>query len=345
MQKSPMKPTIIFIIALVMFICIPTLLPAEEIVINAVGDVMLAGRWASAINKQGYDTPFSATIPEFAKGDINLANLESPIASNGTEFAGKQFRFRAEPELAPALRKAGFQLVTLANNHSMDFGGQALAETMKNLEAAGIAWIGAGENLAEARKMALYTIKGKKIAFLGYSLTQPSAFFAGQQRPGTAPGYEKLVVADVASARRQADYVIVSFHWGKEGSSTVQAYQRATAHKAIEAGADVIIGHHPHVLQGVERYKGGIIFYSLGNFAFASKSRTADVAALVRLRLNGAAREAEILPLDVLNSRVHFQPQPLSGKRADNVISRLNSLSKPFKTRIENHNGRYCLSF
>lgn len=345
MQKSPMKPTIFFSIALVMLLGIPPLLPAEEIVINAVGDVMLAGRWASSIKKQGYDTPFSATAAEFAKGDINLANLEAPIARSGTEFTAKQFRFRADPGLAPALRKAGFQLVTLANNHSMDFGGQALAETMKHLEAAGIAWIGAGENLAESRKMALYTIKGKKIAFLGYSLTQPIDFFAGQQRPGTAPGYVKLVEADVISARRQADYVIVSFHWGKEGSGTVQAYQRNTAHKAIEAGADVILGHHPHVLQGVERYKNGIIFYSLGNFAFASKSRTSDVAAMVRLRLNGEAREAEILPLDVLNNRVHFQPQLLSGKRADDVIGRLNSLSKPFNTGIESRNNRFCVSF
>lgn len=345
MQKSPMKPTIFFSIALVMLLSIPPLLPAEEIVINAVGDVMLAGRWASSIKKQGYDTPFSAMTSELAKGDLNLANLESPIARQGKEFTTKKFRFRAAPELAPALRKAGFQLVTLANNHSMDFGGQALGETMKYLETAGIAWIGAGDNLAESRKMALYTIKGKKITFLGYSLTQPTEFFAGQQRPGTAPGYVKLVEADVISARRQADYVIVSFHWGKEGSGTVQAYQRNTAHKAIEAGADVILGHHPHVLQGVERYKNGIIFYSLGNFAFASKSRTSDVAALVRLRLNGDAREAEILPLDVLNSRVHFQPQPLSGKRADNVIGRLNSLSKPFNTGIECRSNRYCVSF
>ena len=345
MQKSPMKPTTSLIIALVMFTCIPTLLPAEEIVINAVGDIMLAGRWTATLKKQGYDHPFSATTSELAQGDINLANLESPIARKGAEFTAKQFRFRAEPELAPALRKAGFQLVTLANNHSMDFSGQALTETLKHLEAAGIAWVGAGENLAEARKMALYTIKGKKIAFLGYSLTRPTEFFAGQQRPGTAPGYDQLVVADVASARRQADYVIVSFHWGKEGSGTVQTYQRNAAHKAIEAGADVIIGHHPHVLQGVERYKNGIIFYSLGNFAFASKSRNSDVAALVRLRLNGAAREAEILPLDVLNSRVHFQPQPLSGKRGDNIISRMNTLSKPFKTGIERRDNRYYVSF
>lgn len=340
-----MKPATAFIITLAAFICIPTLILAEEIVINAVGDTMLAGRWTSAIKKNGYDFPFAGVRAILAGADINLANMESPISASGTEYRGKQFRFRSEPELAPALRRAGFNLVTLANNHSMDFGGRALTETMKNLEVAGIAWIGAGENLAEARKMALYNIKGRKIAFLGYSLTQPTEFFAGQQRPGTAPGYAKLVEADVTSARGQADYVIVSFHWGKEGNGKAQAYQRNVAHKAIEAGADVIIGHHPHVLQGVERYKGGIIFYSLGNFAFASKSPTADVAALVRLRLDNAVREAEIVPLDVLNSRVRFQPQPVSGKRADNIINRMNALSKPFNTVIENRNGRYGVSF
>lgn len=99
------------------------------------------------------------------------------------------------------------------------------------------------------------------------------------------------MAADVAAARGKADYVIVSFHWGREASTTVQAYQRDTAHRAIDAGADVVIGHHPHVLQGVERYRRGIIFYSLGNFAFASTSTIADVFALVRLRLTGRQRQ------------------------------------------------------
>ena len=318
---------------------------AEEIVINAVGDIMLAGRWASTIRKAGYAFPFGGVTSELSNGDINLANLESPIARGGTEFLSKKFRFRAEPEVARALRSAGFNLVTLANNHSMDFGWAALAETRGHLSNSGISWIGAGENLDEARRMASYTIKGKKIVFLGYSLTQPTEFFAGRNRPGTAPGYVNLVTADIAKAREQADYVIVSFHWGKEASGTVRPYQRDTAHRAIEAGADVIIGHHPHVLQGVERYKGGIIFYSLGNFTFASKSSTADVSAIVRLRLNGAQREAELLPLDVSHPRVGFQPRSLSGERGAAVIVKINALSRPFKTEVQLHDGRYTIKF
>lgn len=340
-----MKPVLTLVLLTLALICAPIDLRAEEIVINAVGDIMLAGKWAKALKSRGYEHPFADVRSELSRGDINLANLESPVATGGNEFSKKQFRFRAEPAVAGAVRAAGFNLVTLANNHSMDFGGEALTETLQHLDSAGIAWIGAGENLDEARKMALYTIKDKRIAFLAYSLTQPLDFFAGKTRPGTTPGYEKLVAADVASARRQADYVIVSFHWGREASGSVQSYQRNAGHNAIDAGADAVIGHHPHVLQGIELYKNGIIFYSLGNFAFASKSKTADVSALIRLRLDGKQRTAEILPLDVLHRRVGFQPRLLSGYRAREVIEKLRQLSRPFKTEIRNTDAGYSINF
>jgi len=223
--------------------------------------------------------------------------------------------------------------------------GLALAETMEHLKNAGIAWIGAGENLAEARKMALYTIKGKRIAFLGYSLTQPVEFFAGKNRPGTTPGYKEYFVEDIMRARQQADYVIVSFHWGTEGRSDVQPYQQTVAHTAIDAGADVIIGHHPHVLRGIEKYKAGIIFYSLGNFTFASKGASADAGALVRLRFSEGQREAELLPLEINHRRVGFQPQAATGKRAEEIIDRLNSLSKPLNTHIQVRDNRYVVLF
>ena len=326
-------------------ICLPLTALADEIVINAVGDVMLAGRWAAAIRKNGYDSPFRGVAAELKTGDITIANLESPIARGGVEFSGKKFRFRAEPELAGALKESGINLVTLANNHTMDFGGQALMETIKNLESAGIGRVGAGKNLDEARKMTLYTIKGKKIAFLGYSLTRPVEFFAGRSRPGTAPGFEKIFVEDIRRARQEADHVIVSFHWGTEGRSEIQPYQRTVAHKAIDAGADVILGHHPHVLHGIERYKTGIVLYSLGNFTFASKGKSADAGLMVRLRFGVGKREAELLPLDLLHRRVGFQPQPVTGKQAAGIIERLNTLSNPLKTRIENRDGRYVVTF
>jgi poly-gamma-glutamate synthesis protein (capsule biosynthesis protein) len=340
-----MNQTASSFIIIAVLACLTLPVQAEEIVINAVGDVMLAGRWAATIRKSGYDSPFQRVSAELKTGDITIANLESPIARNGSEFTGKKFRFRAEPAVAGALKISGINLVTLANNHTMDFGEQALVETMKYLESAGIAWIGAGETLAEARKMALYTIKGKRIAFLGYSLTQPVEFFAGRDRPGTAPGFEKIFVEDIRQARQLADYVIVSFHWGTEGISEIQPYQRTVAHKAIDAGADVIIGHHPHVLRGIERYKAGIVFYSLGNFIFAGKSKTADAGLMVRLRFSEGRREAELLPLDILHRRVGFQPRPVSGTQAAGIIERLNRLSNPLKTQIQSRDGRYVVAF
>ncbi len=340
-----MKSAIILLITVLLPLLAPAFATAQEIVVNAVGDIMLAGRWTADLRAAGYDSLFDNLRDELARGDINLANLESPLARCGREFTAKKFRFRGEPAVAPALARAGFNLVTLANNHSMDFGWPALAETRGHLRETGIAWIGAGENLEQARSMALFTVRGKRVAFLGYSLTQPIEFFAAPRRPGTAPGYSKLVAADVAAARGKADYVIVSFHWGREASTTVQAYQRDTAHRAIDAGADVIIGHHPHVLQGVERYRRGIIFYSLGNFAFASTSTIADVSALVRLRLDGIQRQAELLPLDVLHRRVRFQPRLLRGERGAAVIGRINELSRPFRTEIREMGGRYVVTF
>lgn len=334
-----------FYILIMLLLSLASPAQAEEIVINAVGDIMLGGRWAASIQRSGYDTPFRSVVSELKAGDLTIANLESPIARGGVEFSGKKFRFRAEPEVAGALIASGINLVTLANNHSMDFGGQALTETLGHLDQAGIGRVGAGENLPEARKMALYRIKGKRIAFLGYSLTQPTEFFAGKNSPGTAPGLEKYFVDDIGRARQEADYVIVSFHWGTEGKHAIQPYQRTAARKAIDAGADVIIGHHPHVLRGIERYKTGLVFYSLGNFTFASKSRTADAGLLVRLRFSEGKREAELLPLDILHRRVGFQPRPVSGKEAARIIERLNVLSDPQKTLIQDHDGHYVVTF
>ena len=328
-----------------LIILIPPTVSAEEIVINAVGDIMLAGRWSPQIKKTGYDQPFRATAPVLAAGDITIANLESPIAGSGTEFVEKKFRFMAEPAIAKAIRNAGINLVTLANNHIMDFGPEALFETRTHLKTAGIDWIGAGANLSEARRPQIYTVKGKRIAFLGYSLTLPTEFFAGKSSPGTAPGFARVMVEDITQAKSQADFVIVSIHWGTEGKNFVQPYQRTLAHKAVDAGADVILGHHPHVLRGIERYNKGLIFYSLGNFVFASKSRTAESSLIVRIRLDDLSREAELLPLDILHRRVGFQPRPASAEKSEQIISHLNDLSAPLQTQILGRDGRYTVRF
>ncbi len=182
-----------------------------------------------------------------------------------------------------------------------------------------------------------------RVAFLSYSLTHPDEFFAGAGTAGTAPGYSRHFTADIKQAKKNADCVIVSFHWGEEGLEKPKPYQITTAHKAIDAGADIIIGHHPHVLQGVERYKDGVIFYSLGNFAFGSNSRSAAISMIARITFDGGVKEVEIIPLNVLNSQVSFQPRILKGAAAKAVAKKIDRLSSGLKSYLSVVGGRYLV--
>lgn len=316
---------------------------ADGVVITAVGDIMLAGQASGTLMAKGFDYAFSGTAAELRKGDILVGNLEAPLAAGGTEFTGKKFRFRTRPAAAAALKRAGFDVLTLANNHIMDYGAQGLAETLVNLGRAEIGHAGAGADLSEARRGVLVEAKGQRVAFLAYSLTYPAEFFAGSGRPGTAYGSAGRVAEDIARARRNAEYVVVSFHWGAELAEVPKPYQQQAAHSAIDAGADLVLGHHPHVLQGIERYRGKTVVYSLGNFAFGSMSRSADRSMIVRVTLDGARQTVEVVPVNVLNGEVRFRPEILTGKRGDEVIARLNRLSGQFNTRLVASGGRYLL--
>lgn len=327
----------IFISSLVL--CLPA--RGEEIVLNFVGDIMLAGSSTATFDHQGYNYPFKGTVEELRRGDITVGNMEAPLARSGREFKDKKFRFKTKPAAAAALKWAGFSVLTLANNHMMDYGEAGLQETLQHLDMQGISHTGAGNNLIEARKGVIREIRGKKVAFLAYSMTHPDEFYAGKERAGTAPGYSSFYTEDIQHAKKAADYVIVSFHWGAEREVLPKPYQISAAHRAIDAGADIIIGHHPHVLQGIESYNGGIIFYSLGNFAFGSRSASADRSIIARIRLDGGIKEVEILPLNVLYDEVHYQPSILKGKRAADVISRLNAISKRFGATIISEGARF----
>ncbi|HTY20568.1 MAG TPA: CapA family protein [Geobacteraceae bacterium] len=332
--------SIIFLIAVVLYAGSSI---AGGTVINAVGDIMLAGSGVPVYREKGFGYPFAATAAELRSGDITIGNLEAPIARGGREFTGKRFRFRIEPQAAPALRNAGFNIVTLANNHMMDFGASAMEGTLENLRRAGIAFTGAGETLAAARKAAIITIRGVRVAFLAYSLTFPREFYASSTAPGTAPGFPKYYRDDIAAARKAADYVVISFHWGSELKSDPAPYQITAAHRAIDAGADVVLGHHPHVLQGIEGYKRGIIFYSLGDFAFGSCSGSSRQGVIARITLENGVKGIELIPLNVLNREVRFQPKPLSGTRGEEVVDDLVRISRRWGTMIPVADGRFIV--
>jgi poly-gamma-glutamate synthesis protein (capsule biosynthesis protein) len=336
-------PVTVLLLLLTLFLPAPAW--AQAVVINAVGDIMLAGSGRAIFDRQGYDYPFAATAAILRSGDLTVGNLEAPLSAGGAEYRNKRFRYRIDPRAAVALKQAGFSVLSLANNHMLDFGTAGLADTLRHLDAAGIPHAGAGGDLPDARREAVLQVRGKRVAFLSYSLTEPKAFYAGAGRGGTAPGYPSYFVEDIRRARALADYVVVSFHWGEEMATAPKPYQVATAHRAVDAGADLVLGHHPHVLQGAERYHGGVILYSLGNFAFATAGRGAVRGAIARVTLDNGVTEVELVPINVRNRTVHFQPRPLRGKEGEEVAVHFSRISAPWGTRVVNARGRYLLEF
>lgn len=319
----------------------PTKAAPAVLRISAVGDIMLGGSATSELAQRGYDYPFDALRSLLKDSHVVFGNLEGPLTQGGHPANDKQYVFRSPPKrVAPALAQAGFSVVALANNHAMDYGVEGLRETMAALANAGIQHTGAGMSIDEARAPALIDAAGYTVAFLAYSLTFPQDFWARSDRPGTAFGHEVHVRADVAAARKLADLVIVSFHWGREVTTTLRDYQPRLAHAAIDAGATMVFGHHPHILQGIERYKSGLIFYSLGNFAFGSYSRNATRSIVAQLTVEGGRiKEARLIPINVNNIEVVFQPRRLDASEANEVITRLGRLSAPLGTVISDRDG------
>ncbi len=299
-----------------------------SVTVLAVGDIMLGASMEPSIKQYGPDHPFQATAGIIRSADIAIGNLEAPFGTEGRPFK-KRFTFLVPPSYAGALARAGFDVVAMANNHMMDYGSEPLLETIRILDSLGIAYSGAGRNLAQARRPAIVERNGLKVAFLSYSKVHPAEFWATAKRAGTAPGEKTYIAEDVAAAKKQADLVVVSFHWGAELMDTPKSYQRELARLAIDSGADLILGHHPHILQGLEVYKGKLIAYSLGNFAFGSRSRkcTESIILEVDLSPNGL-REARIVPLSVDNLKTGFQPTVVTGKEGRAVLENLRRLSK-----------------
>jgi poly-gamma-glutamate capsule biosynthesis protein CapA/YwtB (metallophosphatase superfamily) len=316
----------------------------DEITIAAVGDLMLGGRAEPFLKEFGPAYPFTDVMPVLSRADVVVGNLESSISTRGTAVENKQFTLRAGPIAALALKKAGIRVVTLANNHSMDFGPLALKDTLEVLDRNEILYTGAGMDLNDARSPAVLKIKGKTIAFLSYSLTFPLEFFASAGRPGTAPGYDEFVRSDIEKIRPAADLVVVSFHWGAELMTTAKDYQVDLGHKAIDWGADLVLGHHPHVLQELELYQGRLIAYSLGNFVFGSESNRSNFSMILLLTFQGKSlARIEAVPLDVNNYRVQYRPRVLDGQAARDVLESVNAGSERFKTKLEITNDRGVL--
>ncbi|MFH1941161.1 MAG: CapA family protein [bacterium] len=299
----------------------------NPISILAVGDLMMGGRALTILEERGPDYPFDSTRTILQQADISIANLEAPFTTRGVAF-DKQYTFRVPPEYAIGVKRAGFDVLTLANNHVLDYGPEGLFSTSDILDSLSIAHCGAGRDAKEAERGVVLERGGWRVGFLAYSMTYPSEFWDGSERCGTAYPHQGRMEAHIRSLKDSVDLVVVSFHWGGDLHVHPRPYQREYAHIAVDCGADLVVGHHPHVLQGLEMYQGRLIAYSLGNFVFGSYNRNAKESAMLKVRFDSLGfLMAEVIPINVYNDDVAFQPRLLKGVKKQKVVQNLNTIS------------------
>lgn len=291
------------------------MLPTEDgtVLLAAVGDVMPARTVGEYAERYGVDYPFAPVAAALKQADIAVANLECPIALGG-EPAAKTYVFRAHPSMVLGVRGSGLNAVSLANNHILDFGVRGLAETLDDLHAQGIATLGAGMDRTEAERPLVYEIRGVRVALVAWVSYAPASFAAGDAQPGVAylDDLERMA-RQIAAAKQQADVVVAILHGGKEYDAMPTAQQQMAARRAVDAGADLVVGHHPHVLQPAEIYTGRLIAYSLGDFVFDIDNYDAarDGAILWAWLGKDGVRRAERWPTRIVHdAQVRFRAGP-----------------------------------
>lgn len=255
------------------------------------GDVYFSSHVLTAYDNAGdiHGVLAEAYRDEISRADIYMANQEFPFSDRGTPAPDKQFTFRVPPERVSMMHELGIDIVTIANNHTLDYGTDALVDTCTTLENAGIPYVGAGANMDRAKQLETIEVRGRTIGFLAASRVYPdTSWVANSKKPGMVSGYDpSILLKEIEAAGEYCDYLVVYMHWGIERDEKPQEYQRTLGRQLIDAGADLVIGSHPHVLQGIEYYQGKPIVYSLGNFIFGSSiPKTALLRADVDLEQN-----------------------------------------------------------
>ena len=314
----------------------------ETVSIVAAGDVMLGSWVQNVILENGWDYPFRNIDSILTQADIVFANLEAPFGTKDSAAFEKTYTFQVAPDLVKVLTAGKINVVSVANNHIFDFGVEDLFETMTLLNQNNIQYSGAGKNLPEARQPARMEAKGKKIAVACYSLTFPEEFWATDTTAGTCFPFDTFFYDDLRKFKAENDLVIVSFHWGGELLQYPKPYQLELAHNAIKVGADLVIGHHPHVVQGIELYRGKMIVYSLGNYIFGSYSESVKESMLLKFYFGTNGLSAcKIYPLNVYNKEVEFQPQLLTDQNKQTFLEGLNQISLELNNQrsIISHDG------
>jgi poly-gamma-glutamate capsule biosynthesis protein CapA/YwtB (metallophosphatase superfamily) len=303
-----------------------------ELRLVAAGDVMLARSVGKRIASSGPEWPFQQVASILQGADIAIVNLECTMGTLGKPEP-KHYRFRAPSAAAEVLKLAGIDAVSQANNHVLDYGRSAFAQAQELLAAQGIEVAGAGKDRAAAHTPVIMERNGVRIALLAYADVPVESggfdhqgWIATESRSGMAWFELATMRQDIQAARAEADHVVVFFHFGIENRSTPTAAQRREAHAAIDAGASLVIGAHPHVLQGTERYHDGLIAYGLGNFVFDGGGWTLanrDSAILEVSFTKDSIGEPTWHPLVVQRSG---QPRPATAAESRRILRRVAPL-------------------
>ncbi len=254
------------------------------LVIQGVGDVNFDPSYIPSFRERGYEYAFTGLDGVFLADHLSVINLECSPSDSGVPM-DKTFVFGCDPAAFPVARRSGVEVANLANNHSQDYGAEAMLEGIADLAAAGIAPVGVGPDLAAATTPALFEIEGRTVAVLGFGGVHPASWWlAGEESPGMADGDDvELMEQAVGRAAETADIVVVSIHWGVEGAVDPLASDREAARRMIAAGADVIFGHHPHRLGELEFVDGRPVFWTLGNFVWPRLSDVGATTAIGRV--------------------------------------------------------------
>ena len=303
----------------------------------AVGDIMLGRTVGKRLNGD-YTIPFSESKLFLQHADILFGNLESPISDRGTKVYGKGITLRADPKAITSIKDAGFDIVSLANNHILDYHKPALTQTIEILDANKIHYCGAGENINQARKPVIIERNGLKVAFLAYTdmseyffSSEKYNFLAKNDREGVAPRKLDYIIEDINLVRDKADLVVISLHWGVEESFDVTDKMIEFSHMLIDSGADAILGHHPHQLQGIEIYKNKPIAYSMGNFIFDQNDDENKESMILDLQYDDTDLiSVEAIPLRIVDK---MKVVPAPPEKLEIIQKRLIDLSDKLGTK------------
>jgi len=279
-------------------------LPATEskpITLIFGGDVMLSRHVNDRMVKNNdYSWPFINIAEYLSAADLTIVNLESPFAvAKDYSVPTGSFSFKANPEAMAGLLKSGIDLVSLANNHILNQGTVGLEKTLEILKANNIKSIGAGENETAARQPEIFNIQNKKFGFLAYAYPDDNSV-AAKNRPGVADMNLEKMATEVTALKKETDFLTVIMHAGEEYTTKPNKQQISFAHQAIESGADLVIGHHPHWPQTIEIYQGKPIIYSLGNLVFDQMfSEETKTGLLAKINWENGLKDIELVPIKI----------------------------------------------